>query len=165
MIANAATKYTEKDREWLETLEEGQLDNMIPNEVQPTVVEKEAKVTPEMAVNALKEGLKTDEDWLKIMPSKTQEQMRSALKLHEDRKQALIQSILDNTEKDVWSKEELDVYEVEKLEKLARTAGVKQEAPTLNYSGMAAGTATKIQDNAQDEIPLMAPAGIEFNKN
>jgi hypothetical protein len=113
----------------------------------------------------LKEGLKTDEDWLKIMPSKTQEQMRSALKLHEDRKQALIQGILDNTEKDVWSKEELEVYEVEKLEKLAKTAGVKQEVAPLNYAGMAAGAGTKIQDNAQDDIPLMAPAGIEFTKN
>ena len=163
LIANASTNFAETDREWLETLEEAQLDRMVPKAAEPLVVNKETKITPEMAVNALKTGLKGEEDFINLMPANMQEQMRSALKLHSDHKSSLIDGILANTEEGTWTKEELGVYEVEKLEKIAKTAKVNQPEIQANYSGMSAGR--NIHDNkAQDEVPAMEPTGITFNK-
>lgn len=173
LITNESTQFTEKDRGWLETLEEIQLDKMIPKEMTPEEKKKiedglkakmkvNATITPEMAINALKDALKGQDDFINLMPTNMQEQTRSALRLFQERKESLIESILTNTEDGTWTKEELGVYEVEKLEKIAKTAGVKQTTSPFNYSGMAAGTS--IQDNAKDDVPLMAPVGITFNK-
>lgn len=161
LIANKAVNFVETDREWLETLEEAQLDRMVPKTVEPTVVEKQMPITPEMAVNALKSGLKGEEDFIALMPTNMQEQMRSALKLHSDHKLSLVDGILANTDEGVWTKEELNAYEVGKLEKIAKTAGVRTNDVQANYSGMGAGS--NIRTNAQEEVPPMAPAGITFN--
>jgi len=157
LIANAATSYVEADREWLETLEEGQLDKMVPKVVET----KEATITPEMAVNAFKEGLKAEEDYIALMPTVMQEQMRSALKVNSDHKQSLIDGIITNTEEGTWTKEELAVYEVAKLEKIAKTANVRPQSLQVNYAGAAAGMLT-VQNNEQSGIPLLEPAGIKF---
>lgn len=162
LIANAATAYAEDDREWLETLEENQLDRMVPKTVEPTVIEKQGVITPEMAVNALRDGLKTDEDYIKIMPTNMQEQTRSALRLFQERKESLIAGIIANTDEGTWTKEELTAYEVEKLEKIAKTAGVKAATPQVNYSGMNAGGDLH-NNGATNEVEPMAPAGITFN--
>jgi len=161
LIANASTNFAETDREWLETLEEDQLDRMVPVSVEPTVNKESVKITPEMAVNALREGLKNENDFIKLMPTNMQEQTRSALRLFEERKTSLIESIMSNTEKDTWTREELQVYEVEKLEKIAKTAGVKQAEVQVNYSGMGAGTSLH-NNTSLNDVPLMAPAGIVF---
>lgn len=161
LITNEKTAYTEDDREWLETLEETQLDKM-----QPTVVEKEvsvqAEVTPEMAVNALKEGLKSPDDFIKLMPEEMQEQTRNALTLHEQRRTDLVDGILKNTEEGIWQKEELEKMKVNQLEKIAKSSGF-EERPT-NYAGMGAGGGTQVQANESDEDLLMAPPGITFDK-
>ena len=189
LIANAETQFEETDREWLETLEEIQLDKFIPVMAKPSGTQaltpaeiaklspaelakwkkehaafmqgNETTITPEMAVNALRDGLKGENDFINLMPKAMQEQTRSALRLFEERKTSLIDGIIANTEQDTWTKEELAVYEVEKLEKIAKTAGVKHAEVQVNYSGMGAGA--NLHDNAfAKDVPLMAPAGIEF---
>lgn len=130
---------------------------MVPKVAEPTV----EKITPTMAVNALRDGLKGEDDFINLMPANMQEQTRSALRLFQERKESLIDGILTNTEEGTWTKEELGTYEVEKLEKIAKTAGVKASAPQVNYSGMAAGG--NLQNNSQEQIPPLAPAGIKFN--
>lgn len=162
LIANAATQFTEKDRGWLETFEEDQLDKMIPKTTEPVVNKEVPKITPEMAVNALREGLKNEDDFIKLMPVSMQEQTRSALRLHEDHKASLIDSILANTEEGTWTKDELQVYEVGKLEKIAKTAKVQAPAAQVNYTGMMAGG--NFQTNAQNDVPMLEPVGITFNK-
>ena len=135
--------------------------------MEPVVVEVEkvveATITPEMAVNALKEGLKTDEDWLKIMPVNRQEQMRSAMTLHEDHKSKLVDGILANTEKDTWVKEELDKMEVNQLKKIAKTAGFTAKPDIQNYAGQGPGAGTQLEINA-DEVEHMLPTGMELEE-
>jgi hypothetical protein len=171
LIANEATSFTENDREWLETLDEVQLNKCAPKDMSAedkkkaeeemaAKVKTNATITPEMAVNALKEALKGQDDFINLMPTNMQEQTRSALKLHASHKSTLIEGILANTEEGTWTKEELGVYEVEKLEKISKTAGVKAPAAQFNYSAMGAGT--DLHNNAQDEVPFLAPVGINF---
>ena len=164
LIANTSTNYVEADREWLETLEEVQLNKMAPV-VEPDEDDKVANVNKvkacEMAVNAFKEGLKAEEDYIALMPTVMQEQIRSALKVNSDHKQSLIDGIITNTEEGTWTKEELAVYEVAKLEKIAKTANVRPQSLQVNYAGAAAGMLT-VQNNEQSGIPLLEPAGIKF---
>lgn len=161
LIVNKATKYTEEDRVLLETFDEAMLDKMQPT-IEEKVVEKEVKVTPEMAVNALKDGLKGQDDFINLMPENMQEQMRSALTLHEERKTSLVSGIIANTAEGVWGKEELEGMVVEQLEKLAKTAGFENSKIQNNFSGMGAGTGTQLQSNEETTVPKMAPAGIKF---
>ena len=161
LIANKVTTYAEGDREWLETLEETQLDKMVPVEVEK-VVEKEATITPEMAINALKEGLKGQEDWINLMPENMQEQTRSALTLHEARKTALVNGIITNTVEGTWEKVELEGMAVGQLEKIAKTAGFENSTIQNNFAGMGAGAGTKLQTNEGADVPPMAPVGIKF---
>jgi len=160
LIANTQTKFAEEDREWLENLEEFQLDSMVPNEVAPKEVEKE--ITHDMAVNAL--GLKEQEDYLKLMPESMQASVRSALTLHETHKKDLVAGIIANTEKDTWTEDELNAMEVNQLEKLAKTAKIPAQTQQFqgNFAAMGAGTGTQIKTNGADGVPPMAPAGINF---
>jgi hypothetical protein len=151
LIANASTHFVEEDRAWLETLEEAQLDKMTPKASQKETI------TPEMAVNALK--LNAEEDYIKLMPEPMQGQFRSALKVFADRKASLIDSIITNTEAGTWTKEELQDYQVEKLEKIAKTAGTKENLQANNFTVFGAGS-TSLQNNVN--VPLLEPAGITF---
>lgn len=157
LIANSATQFTEADRGWLETLEESQLDKMLPKTAPAS---QSAQITQEMAVNALQSALKDEESWINVMPKSMQEQTRSALKLHADHKKSLVQSIIANTEQGTWTEDELSTYEVEKLEKIAKTAKATQTSQQVNYSGLNAGA--DLHANATVEVAPMAPAGIQF---
>lgn len=105
LITNGQGKFTEDDREWLESLDEARLDKLTP-----TVVEKEIEV------NVLSE-----DDRKAIAAYKQQ------LK---ERRENLIKSIQANA-KDIWPAEVLNEMDDDKLERLSRS--VKKEE-VVDYS-------------------------------
>jgi len=110
LIANKATQFTTKDREWLLTQEEA------------------------MEVIATFKGtLKTVEDYTALMPAEMQEQISEGVKLFNEHRAKLVKSILDNTEKDLWKEDDLTAMETAQLEKVAKSI------KTTDYSGMSGG--------------------------
>lgn len=140
LIANSQGKYTEDDREMLETLNEAILDKMAkPIEVEK-VVEKE--VTKTVEVNKL-----TPEDQAALDFGKRQ------LK---ERRDGWIQKIQANT-KDVWTDEELKTMSDAHLEKLAQS--VKKEE-VVDYS-LNTGFQTNVSVST---VEPLYPAGVEPKK-
>jgi len=140
LIANSQGKYTEDDREMLETLNEAILDKMAkPIEVEK-VVEKE--VTKTVEVNKL-----TPEDQAALDFGKRQ------LK---ERRDGWIQKIQANT-KDVWTDEELKTMSDAHLEKLAQS--VKKEE-VVDYS-LNTGFQTNVSTST---VEPLYPAGVEPKK-
>lgn len=120
LIAHASTQFTEKDKEWLSTLENSQLDLMLPKEVkEPTVNTKEdtkkkdAKKTEASTENGtvkinsedLKKGVKalfneSDDPNSFIdsyMPEALRGQMKSGLKMYHEKREELIKGIVANS--------------------------------------------------------------------
>lgn len=108
LIANSQSKFTEDDREWLESLDEARLEKFTP-----TIVEKEKKVE----VNAL-----SDED---------QKALAAYKKQLKEKREKLIQDIQDNA-KDVWTPEVLNEMDDDKLERVFKS--IKKEE-VVDYSG------------------------------
>jgi len=108
LIANSKSKFTEENREWLESLDETLLDKLTP-----TVVEVEKKIE----VNTLSE-----EDKKALADYKKQK---------EEKRKELIKSIQDNV-KDVWTEDVLKEMDDDKLERVLKS--VKREGVT-DYSG------------------------------
>ena len=155
LIANEGTKYTAEDKEWLLTLKEDQLAKMIPEKAKAPIVNVEEKEpekkeeTPqanaEKVVEAFTAKLKTEEDFLKIMPESMRDQMRSAMALHAGHKAAMVKEILANTG-DTWTEDLLKVMETDQLTRL-----YKSVKPT-DYTLLGANTV----DLTNNEVePLM----------
>jgi hypothetical protein len=152
LIANEAVHWIEDDRKFLEGLEEGQLDKMIPIvvNVEHEEGEAETKVTTEQAIEVLKETWKTPEDFMKVVPEGIQEQMRYGQQLYADKKKEMVQSILANTD-GVWTEDELNKETFEKLEKIA--SSVEKVDYTANSSN------TRSEKTEFEPMPL---PGVKF---
>jgi hypothetical protein len=155
LIANAATQYTEDDREWLKTLDENQLNKMVPAEVKPIVVEKTAVVEPapvtnkaETAPEAKKEvkPISTD-DYIKGAPEEVQMVLNAGLKMHRERKAALIAGLIAN-KRCVFTTEQLEAKSVEELQNLSLLA-------TGNTFEGAAATLTQNQEADSGYTPAV----------
>lgn len=137
LIAHEATGYTEEDREWLSTLEEKQLDKMLPKEVkQPIAQTKEEpiKLTSEQVLNAM-----SAEDKAALAYGKKQLAERRA---------SMIKGIIDNTSKDTWTDAELNAMDEGTLQKIFNS--VKKEEPsTVDYSFLGVPPVV----NSKEEIP------------
>ena len=145
LIANSHTHFDENDREWLEALSEDKLDKMIPTvkTVEKTVeVEVNKEVTKEMALEVL--GLE-----------KTQ--YEKGLEIYNAKRSEVVTNILNNTEKDVWSKEDLEAMKLETLERIEKSIGKKE-------GGFYVGGGNNNGDTDDFEVqPMMIP-GVEFDK-
>lgn len=155
LINHELTKYTEEDKEWLQTLEENQLDKMIPNEPK-----KEEKPEEKPQINA-EEVLKTLswDEIKKKMPEKERDQYDSAIKLHNEARGKMIKSILDNTE-DVWEEDELKEKGYNDLAKIYKSIGVEEEE-VVDYSGQ---SGKKPNINTESTEDALYPAGIEVKE-
>lgn len=123
LIANEATRFTTKDKEWLSKLEESQLDLLLPKEaekpienvkkedkkVEATKIEevKVAKENGTVKINSeeLKEGVKAILNEAKdpnefidnFMPEALRGQMKSGLKMYHNKREQLIKGIVANS--------------------------------------------------------------------
>lgn len=135
LIANNDGKYTEDDREQLQTLTETLLDKI----AKP--IEKEVEVVKE--VNVLSDAQKAA--------------IAAFEKMQKEKRDALIKGILDNT-KDVWTEDKLKVMDDETLQSINKSV-VKEEA-VVDYSAM---SGRAFQTNADDAEPLY-PTGFGQKK-
>lgn len=135
LIANSQGKYTEDDREVLETLTESILDRI----AQPVEVEKIVEKTVE--VNVL-----SDEDKAMLVAYKAQLQ---------EKRDKLIQTIQDNA-KDVWTKDVLDTMDDDKLERVLKS--IKKDVVT-DYSLNVPSVKTQ-----SSGVEPLYPVGVVINK-
>ena len=152
LITNEATPYKEEDREWLNNLEEAQLDKMAPVIIEKKIeVNKEvpAQITKEQAFKAL--GIEN--------PAEYEAQMKFGLGMYRAQVDKMVKTILANTG-DVWKEEELKAMPFETLQKLAQSIPTKKavEEP-VDYS-MFGAKVPEIEVNTEIE-PMPLP-GVEF---
>lgn len=155
LINNENTHFTKDDREWLLTQDEATLDKLAPVEVNKKKVEvnekkdEKATFTKEQTIEALQGVLKTKDDFLKVMPQEMRDQMETGLALHDAKRKELVDSIINNTEKGVWTEEELQKHPTSFLEKIA-----KSFKETGNFV-LNSGGQTRINgDGEEDDLPL-----------
>ena len=161
LIANEGTQFGEDDREWLMTLEEAQLSRMTPvvasveettnvgeqsEGEQPTAV-----VTPEVNSAAAVKPVTTD-DYIANAPAEIQEHLKSGLRLHRARKDALIQGLKNNS-RCKYTEAQLKAKDIDELETLVELAAVE-----VSYEGNGASLAANAggeDDNLAPPAPLI----------
>lgn len=151
LIANTASGFIEGDREWLQGLEEVQLDKIVTNSTLQVNTSKE--VTSEQIITAMK-GMKP-EDRVKLLPDEDQHAISSFKKIEKEKRDNLIKGIQDNTSKELWPDAVLSAMPDDNLERIFNS--VKKEE-VVDYSPLGGGRT--ILDNAADE--LLLPAGVEL---
>lgn len=158
LIANANTHYSEEHREWLESLEEDKLDILIANvATQPKV--NQTQTPPEVT---------KEQAWQTLGLSK--EQYEAGVKFYNEQRSELIQTILNNSEKDadgkpILAEKDFADVKLDVLRKMAKVIKpVKQnnnaamDQQFANYSGMGGGSE---MEEECDEEPLVMP-GVEL---
>ena len=160
LIQNKHSTFVEADREWLEALEEPCLDKMLamqkkdePQKTEPEKKEDPPQINKEQAIQALRDGLKTPEDFIGVMPEEMRDQMRSGLKLHQEKKAELIRTITDHAKdkEGFYTEDELKAMSMIDLQRLASMIPVKTDY-TLNGGG--------VNTNEEKVEPLGFP-GVE----
>ena len=151
LIANKGTHWTEDDREWLLSQDENAIDKMAPK--QPAGVQP-IQVNAEEVLQEFKDGLKTPEDFLALMPEAMREQFKSGMTAYKANREALVKGIMDNA-KDAWTKDALEALSDATLESISKS--IKQPA---NYSGQ--GPLAHSGNGQSDEKLL--PPGIGVKK-
>lgn len=178
LIANEKSNYDEKDTEWLENMEEAQLDKMIANvgvseERDKSLVTAAVEKAFEDAINSgeivkvekkdpnKKEAPPTAEQYIANAPSEIQDVLRTSLNMHKEKKVALVQQIVAN-EQNRFTPEQLNSKEVGELENIAALIPLKvvdESGQQISY----AANSGNVNDNSSKEEPLEMPA-IEIKK-
>ena len=148
LISNERTRFTEKDREWLEGVAEPML-----NKLEPTKEKPAPQVNTDKVIADYKATLKTPEDYLALMPDSMKAQMQEGLRLYTDKRDQQVKHIMDNTG-ETWSEDELKAMPDLQLEKLTKSV----KAPA-DYSAMK----TNKEEPKITEHDVLLPMGVELN--
>lgn len=133
LIANKATQFIETDRDWMQKLDTTALDKMVPEKGLETISDDgkngngDAPITKEMAVNALRETIKTPDDFLNLLPIEAREQMSHGLSLFKSQKNSMISAVKDKAGEGVWADGELEGMKFETLKKVYDSMGAKSD--------------------------------------
>ncbi len=171
LIANDANQWTEKDKEWLLTLEDDQFARLTPEKVveKPAVttnkdepVKKEAVKTEapvvdgpvkinsediEKGVKAVFNDMKSPEDFINLLPEGMKGQMNSGLKMYNEKRVALIKGIVDNSK---FEATHLEKWEDTDLQNLYDSV-----VPEGDYSALGEA-APIVNEEVNEEIEAMA---------
>jgi hypothetical protein len=143
LVANNSSKFIEEDREWLETLEEANLDKII----EASKVEK--KEEKPVKTNSEKINVLSDEDKAALEYGKRQ------LK---ERREKYVKGIQDNAGKELWPDDQLATMSDNMLERLYNSVvKEEQEIEQVDYSLNSVGI-SRIQSN---EFEPLYPTGVE----
>jgi hypothetical protein len=137
LIANSQGRWTEGDREFLQTLDEAKLDKLVPQ-----IVEKEKIVEKEVQVNALTDAQKAA--------------LAFGEKQLKERREQMVTEIQANTSKEIWPDTILANMDEDTLSRVFNSVK-KAKEEIVDYS-LSGGGAT-LQDNKG--IPPMLPGGME----
>ena len=172
LIANEKSSYTNDDKEWLEGMEEGQLDRLIANvgiteDAEKTLVTAAVEKAFDEAIHSgemVKIEKKdpedekkppTVDDFIANAPAEMQDVLRSGLDMHRDKKTALVKQILTN-EQNKFTQAELESKSVGELANIAALIPLKKvdDAEELNYAANSAGD-SKASKEEPMEMPTM----------
>ena len=163
LIQSEHTKFEEDDREWLSSLQEGQIEKLspiIPVKAEPVVPKKEedeqeklVQMNKEQAIQMLKEHFADPKDFLSILPEETREQMEYGMDLHQAHRAELIQHITANTE--VYTADDLKDRKTDELKKLAQAI-----KPKMDFS-LLSGSSPKVNVVVQEAL---LPPGVAEKK-
>lgn len=135
LIQSNRTQFTEGDKEWLLNQEETTLDKLFPKD---TAID----VNSEQALQAFRNTVKTAEDAINLAPVELQANLRAGLALHQEKRNALIKKIMDNSEAGTWKEEELTAMASDTLEKIGKSTKTPVDysangggAPAVNGQG------------------------------
>lgn len=156
LIANAATKFQDGDKEWLLALSEEQLDKLQPAAIEPTTVggDNDGEEDPvELPVAASQKPVTLDE-YIKNAPEEMQEVLKQGLRMQRARRDELVKAILAN-ERNKFSDKQLKAKPLDELENLAALADV------ADYS--AAGAMLQVNASQDDDSAVPAPRLVFAN--
>jgi len=158
LIANEQTRFAEKDKEWLMTLEEAQVEAMFPKEVKAQEKKddppQEKTITKDEVIAVLKESMSKPEDYINLMPKEMQDQVRSALVVHNEQRASMIKGIIANTAEGLWSEESLSKMDTNMLTRLYNSVKA-EDIGVGDYSGLFIKPSVKVDANAEE--PLSFP--------
>lgn len=152
LIQNKETKWSEDDREFLNGLEENQLDKMFPTEKTPVNEDNGTEDVSE--VNEKKSSVKEDqkpvtcEDFIAKAPEGIRQVLQQSLNDRKAEHDKMV-AALEKNERCVYSLQELKAKENEELKKLLAFAG-ENEDYSLSGDGVRANAA-----NEDDAVPQM----------
>ena len=148
LIQSKHSTLQEADREWLETLDEAYLDKILAMQKkdEPEKKADPPQVNKEQAIQVLRDELKTPEQFISLLSEEMQDQMRSGLKLHQEKKAELIKTITDHIKdkEGSYTESELKAMSMIDLHKLASLIPVEAD-----YSPMGGGGPTAHSDEVE----------------
>jgi len=162
LIANESTQFTEDTKPCLQGLTEVQLDAIHPEADNGKgegggegegVTANAGQPTKEQVIEVLKEQFQDQEQFLQMLPDGVQSQVRRGLKLHNEERQKMIQSITANSDK--FTEDELKQKEPDELEKIASLV-----KPANNYAPLAAHTGGGSGGETETGGDPLLPAGV-----
>lgn len=163
LIANEATHWSEDDREFLEGLEESQLDKFSPIEKKdptpPANHSEQPEITRDKVMEVLSKKPMSDDEYMKFLSPQAREQHKIGLRLHKEQRDSMVQGIIDNTEEGVWPKEDLESMDFDVLERLHKSVVKEEESGSSTY--LAANTRTPTRT---PKVVPMARPGHTFEK-
>lgn len=120
LINHKSTQFTEDDREWLANLEDGQLDKLMPNEVEAPapVVQNSEEVTEEQIRKILNKEGDAFRFIDNFMPEGLRDQMKNGVTMYQDKRRSLVSEIVANSE---FQEENLSSWNINDLEKLHKS--------------------------------------------
>jgi len=136
LIANSQGRWTEDDREFLQTLSEDQLEKMKPIEVVKEV-EREVEVN-------------------KLTPQQEAD-LAFVANMRAERKRTMISEIQANTEQGTWTEEGLNKMDDDTLVRVHKSVQKKETHQVVDYS---LGAGAPIINGGEEEI--LTPAGIDI---
>jgi len=159
LIACDRTKFEEKDREWLTTLEEEKLERLgileekkpekKPEEEPKKELEKEPKKEEEPKKEPASNEVPTVEKYIEKAPTEIQGVLNRAVKRDQSIKADLVKALLAN-DRNTFSEEQLKAKEIDELEGLVELGRVK-----VDFSGKVGGPEANTDDNkAPEPIPV-----------
>ncbi len=147
LIANEALQYTEDDSEWLNTLEESQLERMTPLEVKSVVNNDLASAADpdpaQLTANAQPKAVTTKE-YIDAAPEELRQVLNSGLEMHRKRKGLLVKALMDNS-RCTFTQKALEAKDITELENIAALA------TDISYEGQSVTLSTNTGEEA-DEV-------------
>lgn len=180
LIGNERTNFTEDDRAWLSDLSQEQLNKLAPKEAEApkpdesvannkATEDKTPTGTDQQPVNnnrpieeVVKEVLSKETDPIKFidnfMPEGVKEQMKSALKMHQNRRNKLIKEIVDNSN---FQEERLKKFSDEDLENMHQSLVENEENSTSFYGPLASSSLEEGDSNSDNTEEITAMLSFE----
>ena len=180
LIANAATKWVEDDREFLNGLKDEQLGKLVPVENKEVEVKPEVSAAPKIKNEVAdpskvadgketpKAELQTDEEYLNSMPTNFRKRWETLVCNEEKEKDRLV-AIITANKKSTFAPEWLKEQDVEMLQNLANMAETETPSseddvpavlrPRFNYEGQG----DPVTNDDTSNVPSLG-LPVTFNK-